>query len=118
MLKGKTALVTGSSQGIGLGIAKAYVQAGARVVTTSERPGEMVEGAHYIQADLLNDGEAERLVGEAWQRLGSIDVLVNNLGTWREPNFLELTRAQFDFIFHLNVWSAVAVSQAVVKRAI
>jgi NAD(P)-dependent dehydrogenase (short-subunit alcohol dehydrogenase family) len=45
-------------------------------------------------------------------------VLVNNVGTWREPHFLELKREQFDFIFHLNVWSAIAVTQAVVKRAI
>lgn len=118
MLKGKTALITGSSQGIGLGIAKAFVQAGACVVTTAERTGEAISGAHFVQADLLKDGEAERLVAEAWQHLGSIDVLVNNLGTWREPGFLELTRAQFDFIFHLNVWSAIAVTQAVVNRAI
>lgn len=119
MLNGKTALVTGSSQGIGLGIARAFVQAGARVVTTSERPAQVhCEGMHYVQADLLKDGEAERLVDEAWQHLGSIDVLVNNLGTWREPSFLELKREQFDFIFHLNVWSAIAVTQAVVRRAI
>jgi glucose 1-dehydrogenase len=119
MLQGKTALVTGSSQGIGLGIARAFVQAGARVVATSERPGvSPCEGAHYIEADLLKDGEAERLVDEAWRVLGSIDVLVNNLGTWREPGFLNLTREQFDFIFHLNVWSAIAVTQAVVRRAI
>lgn len=127
MLKGKTALVTGSSQGIGLGIAKALLHAGARVVLTSERPRETVPeldealkhfGTHYVQADLLRDGESERLVAEAWQQLGSIDVLVNNLGTWREPAFLELNRGHFDFLFHLNVWSAIEVTQAVVKRAI
>lgn len=127
MLKGKTALVTGSSQGIGLGIAKALLHAGARVVLTSERPREAVPeldealkhfGTHYVHADLLKDGESDRLVAEAWRQLGSIDVLVNNLGTWREPAFLELTRDHFDFIFHLNVWSAIAATQAVVKRAI
>ena len=118
MLNGKTALVTGSSQGIGLGVVKAFIQAGARVVATSERPGDAESGPNYIQADLLQEGEAERLVAEAWNRLGSIDIVVNNLGTWREPAFLDLTREQFDFIFHLNVWSAIAVTQAVVKRAI
>lgn len=119
MLKGKTALVTGSSQGIGLGIVNAFIHAGARVVSTSERPAETTpSGAHYIQADLLKDGEAELLVDEAWRRLGSIDVVVNNLGTWHEPPFLDLKREQFDFIFHLNVWSAIAVTQGVIKRAI
>jgi NAD(P)-dependent dehydrogenase (short-subunit alcohol dehydrogenase family) len=45
-------------------------------------------------------------------------VLVNNLGAWREPALLELTRAHFDFIFHLNVWSAIAVTREVVKHAL
>lgn len=127
MLQGKTALITGSSQGIGLAVAKAFIANRAKVVLTSERPlGDLPEvepvllhaDAHYLQADLSKDGEAERLVGEAWARLGSIDVLVNNLGTYRESAFLDLTRPQFDFIFHLNVWSAIAVTREVAKRGI
>jgi glucose 1-dehydrogenase len=119
-LHGKTALVTGSSQGIGLAVARAFLDAGARVVTTSERPRSEVDvpGPHYVQADLTRDGEAERLVGEVWDLLGGIDVLVNNVGTFREPPFLDLTRQHFDFVFGLNVWSAVAVTQAVVRRAV
>lgn len=122
MLQGKTALVTGSSQGIGLAVARAYVAAGACVVLTSERPVDSIPdlkklGSHYIQADLNKDGEAERLVAKAWGHLGSIDILVNNLGTWNEPAFLDLTRQQFDFIFHLNVWSAISVTREVVRHA-
>ena len=127
MLQGKTALITGSSRGIGLAIAKAFALNGARVALTSESHRESVPdietvlqqpGTLYIRADLTNDGEAERIVGEAWQALGSIDIVVNNLGTWREPSFLDLTRQQFDFIFHLNVWSAIAVTREVAKRGI
>lgn len=120
MLPGKTALVTGSSQGIGLAVARAFVAAGAKVVLTSERPEESVQlppGAHYVQADLTRDGEPERLVAAAWDWLGSIDVLVNNVGTFREPAFLDLTRRDFDFIFGLNVWAAIAVTREVVRRA-
>jgi glucose 1-dehydrogenase len=126
MLHGKTALVTGSSTGIGLGVSRAFARARARVVLTSERPladapearaALQEPGTHYVAADLLRDGEAERLVAEAWQTLGPIDVLVNNLGTWREPLLLELTRRDFDFIFHLNVWSAIAVTREVVRRS-
>ena len=128
MLSGKKTLVTGSSQGIGLGVAQAFAAAGAAVVLTSERPlASLIEvqrllsdypNTRYIQADLLAPGEAERLVEEAWAGLGGLDVLVNNVGTYREPPLLELTRDHFDFIFRLNVWTAIAMSREFVKRAI
>jgi NAD(P)-dependent dehydrogenase (short-subunit alcohol dehydrogenase family) len=127
MLQGKTALVTGSSQGIGLGVARAYAENGAAVVLTSERPvAELPEvqrllsqhsGCRYVRADVLEDGEPERLAAEAWDALGGIDVLVNNVGTYREPPLLELTRDHFDFIFRLNVWVAIALTREVVRRA-
>ncbi|HJZ53565.1 MAG TPA: SDR family NAD(P)-dependent oxidoreductase, partial [Gemmataceae bacterium] len=105
MLHGKTALVTGSSQGIGLGVAQAFAANGAAVVATSEKPLERCPdvqrllsdypAARYIQADLLTDGEAERLAAEAWAAMGGVDVLVNNVGTYKEPAFLDLTRDHF-----------------------
>lgn len=127
-LRGKTALVTGSSQGIGLAVAAAMAAAGARVALTSERSVDALgddaravlgrPGASYVGPfDLTGDGEAESLVACAWDELGGIDVLVNNVGTFREPPFLDLTRTHFDALFALNVWSAVAVTQAVVRRA-
>jgi glucose 1-dehydrogenase len=125
MLNGKTALVTGSSSGIGLGVARAFVANGAHVVLTSERPRREVPeveevlgkpGTHYVQADLTRDGEPERLMTEAWQKLGPVDVLVNNLGTFREPPFLELTREHFDFIFRMNVWVGIALAREFVRR--
>lgn len=120
MLPGTTALVTGSSQGIGHAVANAFVDAGAKVVLTSELSVESVQipaGTHYIQADLTHEGEPERLVAAAWDWLGSIDILVNNVGTFREPAFLDLTRRDFDFIFGLNVWAAISVTREVVRRA-
>ncbi len=127
MLQGKTALVTGSSQGIGLGVACAFARHGARVVVTSEHQfkdcPDLVAAfdasrMSYIAADLLKEDAAGRLVAEADATLGGIDILVNNVGTWREPDFLELTRAHFDFILHLNVWPAIALTREVVKRGI
>ena len=129
LLRGKTALVTGSSRGIGLAVARAFAEHGAKVVLNSERPIESVPelgevlaafptSTRYIAADLTREGEAERLVGEAWDWLGGVEVLVNNVGTFREPSFLDLTRRDFDFIFGLNVWASIAVTQAVVRRAV
>ncbi len=127
MLRGKTALVTGSSQGIGLAIARGFLAAGASVVLTSERTAEdnpeLVQtlqhpSAHYVKADLLKTGEAERLVADAMNVLGLIDILVNNVGTFAEPPFLDLTPERFDSIFRLNVWSAIEMTQQVVRRNI
>jgi NAD(P)-dependent dehydrogenase (short-subunit alcohol dehydrogenase family) len=125
MLTGKKALVTGSSRGIGLAVAEAFLRHGARVVLSSERPlsdcpevARLVDGgnAHYVTADLTKPAEPEHLVGAAWDLLGGLDMLVNNVGTFREPAFLELTRREFDFIFGLNVWAGLAATQEFVRR--
>jgi NAD(P)-dependent dehydrogenase (short-subunit alcohol dehydrogenase family) len=123
LLANKTALITGSSRGIGLGVAQAFLEQGARIVTNSEQPLPEVpeflnEGnARYLQADLLRDGEPQRLVNEAWNLLGGIDILVNNVGTFREPPLLEIQKSHFDFIFNLNVWAPLATTIEFVRRA-
>jgi len=127
-LRGKVVLVTGSSQGIGLAAAKALAIANARVVLTSERElskcpevlallTQFPMTTQYIAADFTNDGAAEELVKGVSVLFGRIDVLINNLGTFREPAFLDLSHRDFDFIFGLNVWSAIALTQAVVRQA-
>jgi glucose 1-dehydrogenase len=126
MLAGKRVLVTGSSRGIGLGVAQAMLRHGAKVVLSSEKPlaecPEVAEllsqgNAHYIPADCSRVGEPARLVHDACDRLGSLDVLVNNVGTFREPPFGSLTVEAFEFLFRLNVWSGIEATQAFVARA-
>ncbi|MFO0805432.1 MAG: SDR family oxidoreductase [Gemmataceae bacterium] len=128
MLNGKTALITGSSQGIGLGVAQAFAAAGAAVVLTSERPLDSLREVQrllsdyprtrYIAANLLAPGEPERLADEAWAAFGGIDVLVNNVGTFKEPPLLDLAAEHFDTIFRLNVWTGIAITKEVVRRAV
>ena len=109
-LTGKTALVTGSTQGIGLAIAKGLASSGARVVLngrTSERVDEAVAGLDGdvigIAADVTTaDGVAE-LVG----RLPDVDVLVNNLGIFGAMPAREITDDEWRRYFEVNVLSAV-----------
>ncbi len=128
MLASKRALVTGSSQGIGRAVAEAMLAAGASVALTSEKPADAVPGlaellrthtgrCYYFTADYCRSGAAAPLVEEAWQALGGIDVLVNNVGTFREASFLDLAEADFESLFRLNVWSAISTTREVVKRA-
>jgi len=126
-LHGKRVLVTGSSQGIGLAVAETMAKQNAQVMLTSERslarcPAvqavlDKYPHTRYIQANVLEEGTPEQLVNQTWNEFGGIDVLVNNVGTYQEPSFAELQRSHFDFVFGLNVWSVIATTQAMVKRA-
>jgi ketoreductase RED2 len=86
-LQGKVAVVTGSSSGIGAAIARSLAADGATVVVNSSssvEAGEAVAreiGGTYLQADIADEAQAARLVGETTARHGRLDVLVNNAGT-------------------------------------
>src|SRR5476651_341552 len=95
-LSGKTALVTGGSRGLGLQIAEALGEQGAKIVLSSRKQSDLDEAvahlkqhgveASAIAADLSNDSAVGVLVNEALKRLGNIDILINNAGaTWGAP---------------------------------
>src|SRR5690606_21646552 len=122
----RTVCITGSTHGIGLGLARAFAAAGARLVLNSHRQDEHSEAAiaelsaltevHFVKADLTRSGEAERLVEAAHSRWGTLDTLVNNAGTFADTTFGELTEDMFDRTFALNVRAYLFAGQAFANR--
>jgi glucose 1-dehydrogenase len=126
-LEGKTALVTGSSRGIGRAIARRLAREGAAVVVHYVRSAgpareaiAEVEAtgrrAHLLQADLSRPGEAQRLVTEAVARAGRVDILVNNAGLEMRAPFWEVREADYDVVLAVNLKAAFFASQAIVRH--
>ena len=113
-LRDTVCIVTGSTGGIGLETARMLADEGARVVTTGRRghaPG--VGESLHLPADLARAGEPERVVREVEEQLGRIDVLVNNVGTAHQTSFEEVTDAEWEELWQLNVMSYVRAIRAV-----
>ena len=126
-LTGKTALVTGGSRGLGLQIAEALGEAGARVLLTSRKASDLEESAvqlqskgidtRWIAADASQPAEIERVAADAMQRLGQVDILVNNAGaTWGAPAE-DYPIDAWDKVMNLNIRSIFLMSQAIGKAS-
>jgi len=118
-LSDKVAVVTGASKGIGLAVVRelaaegATVVAGARHVETLEG----IAGVNPVAVDLANPDGPRDLIGHAVERLGRVDVLVNNVGAAqvRLDGFLSLTDRDFDASLQLNLFAALRASRAAVQ---
>jgi len=111
-LEGKRCLVTGSTGGIGLEIARLLAAEGARVVTCGRRDAPGVGEVGHVSADLAQSGEPERAVGSAVETLGGLDVLVNNVGIARIARFEDVPDDEWDAYWQLNVMSYVRAIRA------
>jgi 3-oxoacyl-[acyl-carrier protein] reductase len=110
-LEQKICVVTGSTAGIGLEVARQLRHEGARVVTSGRRD-EGIGDLHF-SADLSRAGEPERLIEEAVERFGRVDCLVNNVGGTDIRTLEELTGDDWQASFEINLMSAVRATQAV-----
>ncbi|GAA0763092.1 SDR family oxidoreductase [Ideonella azotifigens] len=126
-LSGQTAVVTGGSRGLGLQIAESLGEAGAKLVLSSRKAGDLEEAAailkakgidaSWIAADASQPEDAKRVVAEAMQRLGRIDILVNNAGaTWGAPAEDHPLEA-WDKVMNLNIRSLFVFSQLVAQAS-
>jgi gluconate 5-dehydrogenase len=127
-LDGRVALVTGSSAGIGLALARGLGQAGATVVLNGRDAGKLERTAallagegfqvHARAFDVLDAAAVEAAVESIETSLGPVDVLVNNAGIQRRAPFHEFPAADWQAVMRTNVDSMFIVGQAVARRMV
>ena len=126
-LKGRVALVTGGSRGIGAAIARDLAQAGAAVAVNyraqADEANAVIEElrragakAIAIQADVSQAAEVAKMVARVTSELGPVDILVNNAGIAMTRSVDDLTEADFDQTIAVNLKSVFLCTQAVVRR--
>lgn len=128
-LKNKTAIITGSSQGIGRGIAERFALEGANVVINyignmdmANEVKSVVESnggrAIAVQGDVSKTDDLERLFAVSVEAFGAVDILVNNAGVERHAPFWDVTEKDYDFVMNVNVKGTFFAAQAMTKHLI
>ena len=126
-LTGKTALVTGGSRGLGLQLAHALGEAGAKIMLTSRKASDLEEAAaelqaagidaRWIAADASREEDIRRMADETLERMGDVHVLVNNAGAaWGAPAEDHPVEA-WDKLMNLNVRGYFILSQHIAKKS-
>src|SRR6478736_3625521 len=119
-LEGKTALVTGSTAGIGFAIAAALAREGARVIVNGRTPERVEEAIERIRSQ-TGEAKLESLPGDLSRAAGAekavelfpdVEVLVNNLGIFEPKPFEEISDSEWLRFFEVNVMSGVRLSRA------
>ena len=122
-LDGKVAIVTGSNTGLGQGICKAFVEAGALVAGVSRRPSTETEAMlgdkfYNIVADLSSIDVIPRIIDEAVKKFGRVDILVNNAGIIKRQDSIEFSEENWDSVINVNLKTVFFLTQAVGKQFI
>jgi NAD(P)-dependent dehydrogenase (short-subunit alcohol dehydrogenase family) len=122
-LSGKVALITGGGTGIGLDMAKCFVQSGATVIITGRREEvlqeavqEIGQGAHYMVNDVSDLSQTSHLVQQIVSQFGQIDILVNNAGINMKKHAVEVSDEEFNRIIQTNLNAVFALTREVGKH--
>lgn len=129
LLQGKVALITGSSSGIGQGIAKKFAEEGAKVVIDyignpegADATLKMVQQAGSegvtVQADVTKMPDLHNLVDSAYSKFGSLDILVNNAGMEIESFFTDVKETDYDKVMAVNLKGPFFLTQYFVQKLI
>jgi 3-oxoacyl-[acyl-carrier protein] reductase len=119
-LKNAVVLITGGSSGIGRATAQALAQAGARLAITGRNSEGLAEAARSlgvvgIHADVTNEADVLRTFQEVKEKLGDLDVLINNAGIGVLKELTDMDRASFDLVFATNVTGVMLMSREAAK---
>ena len=126
-LKGKRALITGSSQGIGYALARGLDQAGANIILNGRNKEKLENSAknlngkgelHQLCFDVTDHNETKDAINNYESEFGAIDILVNNAGMQHRTPLEDFPPEMFEQLFRTNVTSVFNVSQAIVKYMI
>lgn len=125
-LTGKTALVTGGSRGLGLQMARALGEAGAKVMISSRKAADLEQAAadlqtagidtRWIAADCADEADIRRLADQTLERMGVIDILVNNAGAAWGAAAEDHPVAAWDKVMNLNIRGYFILCQQVAKK--
>lgn len=126
-LQGKTALVTGSGQGIGQAIAIRLAEEGANIIINyrseiaeAEETKTKVEAAgskgYIVKADLAKVDEIQKMFAEAIQQFGQLDILVNNAALQKRGDFWDVTEEDYDSVMDVNLKGVFFATQAIVQH--
>ncbi|SDZ57609.1 D-sorbitol dehydrogenase (acceptor) [Jannaschia faecimaris] len=124
-LEGKTALITGAARGIGLAFARAYVAEGARVAIgdidiarARTAAADLGDAAIAVEMDVTDQDSIDAAVAETVRAFGQIDILINNAAIFTAAPIVEITRAEYQRVFDINVSGTLFTLQAVARHMI
>ncbi len=124
-LQGKTALITGAARGIGLAFARAYLAEGAEVAiadinlaAAQAAADSLGPKAHAIALDVTRQDSIDAAFAEAVQKMGKLDILINNAALFSAAPIAEITRADHDKLFAVNVAGTLFCTQAAARHMI
>src|SRR6195952_940204 len=128
LLSGKTAVVTGGAQGLGLAIAQRFVDEGARVVlgdlnldATQEAAAKLGgdQVALAVRCDVTSADDVDALIGASVDGFGALDIMVNNAGITRDATMRKMTEEQFDQVIAVHLkgtWNGLRKAAAVMRE--